>query len=82
MIYVSSNLEADVKILMFRGSDFKDDPYIFYKTDRAGQFKHWFIDIKIVSKRIENSQYVHPPHPHPTSTTIAQLCEVHVDFYA
>ena len=65
MIYVSSNFQADVKI--FRGNDFKDDSQIFCETDRAGQFKYWFIDLKIITKHIGNSQYVHPPPtpPHP-----------------
>ena len=70
---------------MFRGNDFKDVSQIFCETDRAGQFKYWFIDLIIMPKHIENSQCVHAPPPSPPTPTLTvteQHCEAHVGCYA
>ena len=71
MSYDLHIVEADVEIQMFGGNDLKL-AFRYSVKDRVGQFKHWFIDFKIMPQHIENSQMFF--HNHPTSSNIHCNC--------
>ena len=72
MIYVSSNLEADVEIYMFGGNDLKMVlRYIVKRTELANS------NIGILISKLchgilkTHNIFIHRTPPHPTSTAIA-----------